>query len=188
MTNTKLSDMQLVLLTTACQRADGSLLPPPESLGDQAARIRKAVTALIKRGFVAEQEGMDVTRAWRENGDVVIGVIITPAGRAIIEPPVVLETVALVEGVPPVTASIIESGDSIDIPALSATPRPVTKQMLVLDLLKQDGGAALADIVTLTGWLPHTSRAALTGLRKKGHAITSIKIDGTTRYHLAPAA
>ncbi len=32
----KLSDIQLILLATAVQRDDGSVLPPPESLGDQA--------------------------------------------------------------------------------------------------------------------------------------------------------
>ena len=47
----KLSDMQLILLATACQRDDGSILPPLDSLGDQMVRIRKAVAGLIKRGL-----------------------------------------------------------------------------------------------------------------------------------------
>jgi hypothetical protein len=33
----KLSDLQLVLLATAAQRMGGSVLPPPERLGEQAA-------------------------------------------------------------------------------------------------------------------------------------------------------
>lgn len=45
--------------------------------------------------------------------------------------------------------------------------RPGSKQALVIDILKQQGDTTLADIVAATGWLPHTSRAALTGLRKK---------------------
>ena len=32
-------------------------------------------------------------------------------------------------------------------------------------------GATLNDMVEVTGWLPHTTRAALTGLRHKGYAI-----------------
>ena len=32
-------------------------------------------------------------------------------------------------------------------------------------------GASLNDMVEVTGWLPHTTRAALTGLRHKGYAI-----------------
>ena len=35
-----------------------------------------------------------------------------------------------------------------------------------------------------TGWLPHTTRAALTGLKKKGHADTSTKADGVRTYRL----
>jgi hypothetical protein len=29
-----------------------------------------------------------------------------------------------------------------------------------------------------TGWLPHTTRAALTGLRQRGYAIVRVRIDG----------
>ena len=50
---------------------------------------------------------------------------------------------------------------------------------------KGDSGATLDEMVTLTGWLPHTTRAALTGLRKKGHVITSDKIDGVRTYRAA---
>ncbi|QTH21586.1 DUF3489 domain-containing protein [Rhizorhabdus wittichii] len=172
---TKLTDMQLILLSTACQRDDGSLLPPPDSLGAQAARIRKAVEALIKKGLAAEQEGMAAPQAWRTDGDLVIGVIVTDAGRAIIDPPVAEETPA---------------GKAKEVPAVSppSASRAGTKQAQVIDLLKRKGGATLNEIVEATGWLPHTSRAALTGLRKKGHAINSAKVEGITRYQIATAA
>lgn len=174
---TKLTDIQLVLLTTACQRDDGSLLPPPESLGAQAARIRKAVEALIKKGLAAEQEGMTEMQAWRSDGELIIGVIITDAGRAVIDPPG--------------TRQIAEPDKAEEPPAAVTPPaptRPASKQAQVIDLLKREGGATLTDIVDLTAWLPHTSRAALTGLRKKGHAISSIKVEGVTRYQIATAA
>ena len=64
----------------------------------------------------------------------------------------------------------------------------VTKQSLVLDLLQRDGGASLAEIVEATGWLPHTARAALTGLRKKGNAIERTSIAGESRYQIAVVA
>jgi hypothetical protein len=41
-----------------------------------------------------------------------------------------------------------------------------------------------SDLVAVTGWVPHTTRAALTGLRKKGHAVTSEKLDGVRRYRI----
>ena len=41
-----------------------------------------------------------------------------------------------------------------------------------------------------TGWLPHTTRAILTGLRKKGLQVEKLKVDGVTRYRITaePAA
>lgn len=45
----------------------------------------------------------------------------------------------------------------------------------MLGLLEAAEGATLNKLVEVTGWLPHTTRAALTGLRKRGHAVTSEK-------------
>ena len=53
------------------------------------------------------------------------------------------------------------------IPA-SATPRAESKIALVTRLLERSDGASLDELVVATGWLPHTTRAALTGLKKKG--------------------
>jgi hypothetical protein len=54
-------------------------------------------------------------------------------------------------------------------------PRPGSKQALVISLLSRAKGATLDDVVAATGWLPHTTRAALTGLRKKGHELAKGK-------------
>lgn len=169
---TKLTDMQLVLLATACQRVDGSLLPPAESLGDQAARVRKAVETLVKKGFAVEKEDMATAQAWRTDGDLTIGVIVTEAGRTIIEPPAA-------DGAPDADVASPSTNAATSPPA-----RVASKQSQVLDLIKREEGAMLTDIVDATGWLPHTSRAALTGLRKKGHNIVGTKIDGITRYQI----
>ena len=58
----------------------------------------------------------------------------------------------------------------------------------MIGLMQRVDGASLAEMVEQTGWLPHTTHAALTGLRKKGHAIQADKIDGATRYHIVRAA
>jgi Protein of unknown function (DUF3489) len=47
-------------------------------------------------------------------------------------------------------------------------PRGGTKLARVVELLQQDCGASIAELIVVTGWLPHTTRAALTGLRKRG--------------------
>lgn len=57
-----------------------------------------------------------------------------------------------------------------------------TKATLVLDLLSRIEGATLDQMVAATAWLPHTTRAALTGLKKKGHTIERRKVDGLTTY------
>lgn len=66
------------------------------------------------------------------------------------------------------------------------TPRSASKTTQVIALLSRKEGASLDELVEATAWLPHTVRAALTGLRKKGHAIGREKIDGVTRWSIAP--
>lgn len=60
----------------------------------------------------------------------------------------------------------------------------VNKSDLVIGLLQHAGGATLDEMVGATGWLPHTTRAALTGLKKKGHMVTSEKTEGVRRYRI----
>jgi DNA-binding MarR family transcriptional regulator len=67
-------------------------------------------------------------------------------------------------------------------------PVPTSKIDQVLALLGSEHGATLTEITELTDWLPHTARAALTGLRKKGHAITRDKRGEVTCYHIAGQA
>ena len=55
-------------------------------------------------------------------------------------------------------------------------------------MLQRTDGATLSELIAATGWLPHTTRAALTGLRKKGHAIDKSKRDGATCYRIASVA
>lgn len=58
----------------------------------------------------------------------------------------------------------------------------VTKRNQLAALLVRDEGATLDQMIAATGWLPHTTRAALTGLRKAGYAIDSDKVDGVRTY------
>lgn len=58
----------------------------------------------------------------------------------------------------------------------------VTKRDQLGALVIRDEGATLDQMIAATGWLPHTTRAALTGLRKAGYAIDSDKIDGVRTY------
>lgn len=55
-------------------------------------------------------------------------------------------------------------------------------------MLRRESGATLDELTGATSWLPHTTRAALTGLRKKGHAIDKRKRGEVTCYHLGSQA
>jgi hypothetical protein len=66
--------------------------------------------------------------------------------------------------------------------------RGETKQGRVITLLGRDTGASLDELIAATGWLPHTTRAALTGLRHKGFVLDRDKrADGTTFYRISSA-
>ena len=60
-----------------------------------------------------------------------------------------------------------------------------SKPQQILDMLNRDGGTTLLELATLANWLPHSARAYLTGLRKKGHVIYSDKVDGVRRYRIS---
>lgn len=67
--------------------------------------------------------------------------------------------------------------------------KPQTKASLVEGMLLRGAGASIADLGEATGWQPHTCRAFLTGLRKKGRRLERARrADGVTIYRLAPIA
>lgn len=71
----------------------------------------------------------------------------------------------------------------------AATPaaQRLSKVDQVVELLKADQGASLDEIVAITGWQPHSARAVLTGLKKRGYAVTREKINGVSRYGIVGA-
>ena len=170
---TKLTDLQLVLLSTAAARSDASLLPPAASIAaTEAKRIRRDIAALVGRELAADVIVTEKALSYRTEGDTLIGAAITDIGRA-----------ALGSEEP---AASDRPGSASDAAALAAPPAPpASKTAQVLALLRRSDGADLDELVAATGWLPHTTRAALTGLRKKGHAIARSGETGASRYHLA---
>lgn len=156
---TKLSDLQYVLLAVAAKRGSGSILPPSASIGVNRAGLTRAINTLIKRGLAEETKADDEGSVWRTEGECKFAAVITDAGRA---------AVAAADGKPlSEQPPAIEGGSAPSEPA-----EPQTKQALLIAMLQREEGTTLAQLTEATGWLPHTTRAALTGLRKKGHAVT----------------
>lgn len=170
---TKLNDTQCILLSTAAVREDGMLLPIPETLSASKTTVLKEITKLIAAGLAAEVEVSRAELAIRSNGDNHIGAAITETGLTAIG-------VMVPDSMEPPAATDV-------CPAPSAAT-PTTKLALVLSLLRREQGATLVELVDATGWLPHTTRAALTDLRKKGHRINRRKRGEETCYHLSGEA
>jgi hypothetical protein len=60
-------------------------------------------------------------------------------------------------------------------------PPASTKRAMLIAMLERAEGASVAEIGQRLNWLPHTVRAAITGLRKAGRGVTRSK-DANDRY------
>lgn len=132
----------------------------------------------VRRGLAAELDTSDVSEPLPTDRDRLIGVRITATGRA-----------AIGAGQDEEKENRASDDPEGKAPPLSESSfRPASKIGTVLSLLRRDEGATLDEMIAATGWLPHTTRAALTGLRKKGHAVTKDKRGDTTCYRIVAEA
>ncbi len=69
------------------------------------------------------------------------------------------------------TAANMAAARSATAAPTATAPRQGTKIARVIELLQRDQGAKLEELIAATGWLPHTARAALTGLRHRGYDV-----------------
>jgi tetratricopeptide (TPR) repeat protein len=53
----------------------------------------------------------------------------------------------------------------------------------MIELLRRADGATIVDLTQATGWLAHTTRAAITGLRKRGYAVTRERSEAGESVH-----
>jgi hypothetical protein len=80
------------------------------------------------------------------------------------------------------------AGKSHDVAStISRAPRAGSKLADVLARLSAENGATIGELMTATGWLEHTTRAALTGLRRRGYALSLARRerDGASVYRNA---
>jgi DNA-binding MarR family transcriptional regulator len=172
MSTIKLSDTQLVVLNTAAK----AVAPiGPEALttlkAKGAARTR-AVNGLLKRGLLEEVAVKPGEPVWRKDKDGrAVALTITAEGCAAI-------------GVEPVPGG--DNGGAKPGAGEGPSFRPGTKQARLVELLAAEGGATISALTAALAWQPHSVRAAITGLRKLGLAVTRAKDDaGVTVYRVA---
>ena len=188
---TKLTDSHLLILSRAAQREDRAAEPPSDLKG---AAAQKVIQKLLRLALLAEVAGGPNLPLWRRDEDErPVALVITAAGLEAIgistdpedgpgdaqpEQPGQNETVGG------------DDGGGSDEPGQPAkAPRAGTKLTAVVQLLEREGGASTGDLTAATGWLPHTARAALTGLRKRGYRIETARgEDRKTIYRIVGSA
>jgi hypothetical protein len=167
----------------ASQHDDG-LAALPEKLKGGAAKA--AVTKLLGLGLLKEVRVKRGEPTWRtDEEEKPLGLKITKAGSGAIG----VEDDGRGEKEEPrrePKSKRKPKPQAAGTSAASREPRAGSKQAQVISLMQRKNGASLDDMVEATGWLPHTTRAALTGLRKKGYTIEKAKSPkGKTAYRIA---
>jgi hypothetical protein len=168
----KLTDTQLL---AQCQ--DGAAAMPEGKIQKAA---QKLAATLIEQGLVREVRAKPSMPVWRHDEEGrALALIITKRGRAKIDGPE--------EG------RSEDAGSEADVQSSTGTPASVrpesapwrgSKLAEVISLLGRKKGAGIEELIAVTGWLPHTTRAALTGLRKRGFTIERSRNEQGTVYRI----
>lgn len=70
-------------------------------------------------------------------------------------------------------------------PSAEKITKPIsTKRGQAIALLSREGGASLEEMSAKANWLIHSTRAFLSGLKKKGYKLDSEKVEGVRRYRI----
>lgn len=205
----KLTDTQLVILSTASARDDGAILPLPDTLRIKGGAVTSVLTSLLKKDLIAEQPATRGVEVWRESDDGRMTLVITDAGLQAIgvtpEGEAGLQAIGVTpEGEAEASGDVNEPKPQKNRhraarPRAAAEPetteqpsvRPGTKLALLVDLLRAGDGASIDEIVAATGWQAHSVRGAISGALKKklGLTVASEKQDDRGRvYRIAGAA
>lgn len=195
---TKLNETQRALLSAAVQRSD-QFLSFPE--GRRLAVARQAANTLLAAGLAREVRARGEAPVWRRDKDSerAFALKLTTAGAKAFaaladdgeggsrrKPEGAVGTELQKTERP---ARRVAKGLAREqAPASITAPRSGTKIDHVIKMLSRPEGAALEAIIKATGWLPHTTYAALTGLRKRGYILERSRNDevGPSLYRLAP--
>ena len=175
----KLTDTQLMILSAASQREDSCLIAPKNLKGGAA---QKVAAKLLAAGLVREikaKPGMAVWRRDEEAGQAYSLKLIAAGLKAIAVDEGESQPSANTSASPNANEGSSKAKKAANMAATpsataaptSPAPRQGTKIARVIALLQRDQGAKLDELIAATGWLPHTARAALTGLRHRGYDV-----------------
>ena len=191
MTTIQLSDTQSVILSAACAREGGLILPITASL--KGGAVDMVLTSMIKKGLIEAIPAEVGTPVWREDEDgSPLTLVATTAAYMVlgIETDVDADTV-------PEEEPATDMADEAESPPTDAhvakparKPREGTKQEALIAMLKRPEGASIAEIMEATAWQAHSIRGFIAGALKKklGLNVTSEKIEGRGRVYKLDSA
>ena len=175
----KLTDTQLVVLSAAAGREDRCLAVPENLKGNSA---QKVASKLLAEGLVREIKAKPNMPVWRhdEKTERAYCLRLTAAGmKATVADD--RDAQAMPNATPTEAHHASIECDGLLLPGTpnvsTKSPRGGTKMARIIGLLQRDQGATLAELIAATDWLPHTTRAALTGLRKRGYEVALDRSD-----------
>ncbi len=174
----KITDTQFAILSEASQREDRCLIAPKTV---KAAGALKVAAKLLKAGLVREIKAKTGMEAWRRDEETgqAHSLKLTDAGlKAIAADERGSQSIPSTSVPRNTNENSSKAKIGVDLAAArsatgapTAPPRQGTKIARVVELLQRDKGARLDELIAATGWLPHTARAALTGLRHRGYEV-----------------
>jgi hypothetical protein len=202
----KMSEAQRSVLQTAAA-CDDHLLQPP---GSARGAVAKSLAAkLVDAGWAKETKASSRAPVWRRDAATGVAYALKltakglkavaprsegPDGAEHSSPPTAAETAP--QNAParnsarPVRAhGVTPEGkpSNVTLATTVRAPRSNSKLGDVLAKLSAEAGATIGELMKTTGWLEHTTRAALTGLRRRGYTfnLTRGERGGASVYRIA---
>lgn len=172
MASPNLTETQSLILSMASQRDDGRVVLPGSLKGAAAPVVLRS---LERRGYIVSTDvPANLPGLGHLPGPILQPFRITSAGLAAIG--VEEDDESDDSALPPALAEDVAYGAQADEGTPSGESRRAnTKRAQLIALLATPEGATTATLVETLGWLPHTLRAALSGLRKAGHDVVSFR-------------